>query len=147
MFISVSLASIAMGDTSARKASLPHLQPIRKPNKSNLNNDTLVTDEKVHSRESSSDETTPRSKRMISQQMKPKAVTTLGHYPNPEQIRAHINRSVIDSQHPPAFSVAKRRGILQQLVPFDASPSKVNHRYIIHHVQNQHPVTIFHPGD
>lgn len=32
--------------------------------------------------------------------IKPKSITPLGHYPNPEQIRAHINRSVIERQHP-----------------------------------------------
>jgi len=60
------------------------------------------------------------------QQIKPKAITPLGNYLNQEQIRAHINRSVIERQHPSYLSVPPRKGIIQQPIPFDASPSKVN---------------------
>jgi len=60
------------------------------------------------------------------QQMKSKAITILGHYPNPEQMRAHINRSVIERQHPAYLS---RKDVHQQSNPFDNSPvlpSKAN---------------------
>lgn len=95
---------------------------------------------------SSSDEMTPRSKLPTVQRQKAKAITPLGHYPNPEQIRAHTNRSVIETQHPPQFSLSKRKGILQQLIPFDASPSKINNRYVRYHVENHFPTTQFHAG-
>jgi hypothetical protein len=98
---------------------------------------------------SSSNQTTPRSIRppaqQQQQQIKPKASTPLGHYPNQEQIRAHVNRSVVERQHPPTLPAPPRRGLIQQMIPFDASPSKVNHLLLRYHQQNQ-PTIIFHPS-
>ena len=71
---------------------------------------------------------TSNSFRTVNQQPKPKATTPLGHYPNPEQIRARINRSVIERQHPSYLPNPSRKGFKQQPIPFDPL-SKVNHPF------------------
>ncbi|CAF1267890.1 unnamed protein product, partial [Rotaria magnacalcarata] len=68
---------------------------------------------------SSSNQTTPRSIRPLGQQqqqqqqqqqhIKSKATMQLSHYPNQEQIRAHVNRSVIDRQHATNLVAPTRR--------------------------------------
>jgi hypothetical protein len=93
---------------------------------------------------SSSNQTTPRSIRPgpQQQQIKSKTSTPLGYYANPEQLRTHVNRSVVERQHPTNVP-PQRRGLIQQILPFDASPSKVNNLLLRH--QNQ-PTIIFHPS-
>jgi hypothetical protein len=85
----------------------------------NLNNEQIHSITRTTS--SSSNQTTFRNEKI-----KPKAITPLGHYPNQEQIRAHINRSVIERQHPSYLANPTRKGLIQKTIPFDASPSKVN---------------------
>ena len=132
------------------------LKPIRK---GQLNNgiayrnqvstcsDQLVREDQRHTiasaKTNSSNEITPRSVKTKHSGIKTKAITPLGHYPNPEQIRAHINRSVTEKQHPIPLAIPNRNGILQQMIPFDASPSKVNN---LLHRQQRIPVTVFHAG-
>ena len=94
---------------------------------------------------SSSNQTTPRSIRPgqpQQQQIKSKTSTPLGYYANPEQLRTHVNRSVVERQHPSNIP-PQRRGLIQQMVPFDASPSKVNNLLLRH---SNHPTIIFHPS-
>ncbi len=104
-----------------------------------------INDDQIHSitriKSSSSNQLTSHSIRSENQQIKQKSITPLGHYPNQEQIRAHINRSVIERQHPPYLPNPLRKGFIQQTIPFDASPSKVNN--LLSRQQKQ-PTNIFH---
>jgi hypothetical protein len=117
--------------TLIRKPNISTLKPLTKKNRLNIiiqpSSNLDVHDEQIHS---STRTTSSSSNQTTSHLIKPKAITPLGHYPNQEQIRAHINRSVIERQHPSYLSVPIRRGLLQQKLPFDASRSKVNHLLI-----------------
>jgi hypothetical protein len=103
------------------------LNIIIEPSVSSLSSSHLnIHDEHIHSNNripssSSSNQTTSQVNRTRNPPIKPKAITPLGHYPNQEQIRAHINRSVIERQHPPYAQVSPRK---VQTLPFD--PTKVN---------------------
>jgi hypothetical protein len=94
---------------------------------------------------SSSNQTTPRSIRpLIQQQIKPKSTTPLDHYSNQEQIRAQVNRSVVErQQHSLPLPPTQRRRLIQQMIPFDASPAKVNNLLLRHPHQ---PTALFHPS-
>jgi hypothetical protein len=136
--------------TITRKPNLTTLKPLRKKPKLQIIVEPSISsrlsnnDEQVHSiTSSSSNQTTPRSIRPINDPIKPKAITPLGHYPNQEQIRAHINRSVIERQHPTFLPIPIRKGVRQYMLPFDASPSKVNNHLHRHHMQ---PTNIFQPS-
>ncbi|CAF5154441.1 unnamed protein product, partial [Rotaria magnacalcarata] len=61
-----------------------------------------------------------------------------------EQIRAHVNRSVIDRQHATNLVAPTRRGVIQQIIPFDASPSKVNNLLLRHYVHQTQPTNTYH---
>ena len=106
-----------------------------------------VNDDQIHSgtrtTSSSSNQTTSHSIQTINKKNKPKAITPLGHYPNQEQIRAHINRSVIERQYPSYIPVPPRRGVIQQIAPLDTAPSKVNNLLF---KQQRQSTTIFHPS-
>lgn len=132
------------------------VKPLRKKTKLNLLNESssipltssrlAVYDEQINTTSSSSNQTTPRSlhpQQQQQQQIKSKPSTTLSHYSNPEQIRAHVNRSVVERQHLPP--PPPRRGLIQQVIPFDASPSKVNNLLLRH--QPNHPTIHFHPSN
>ena len=134
--------------TVIRKPNTSTLKPLRKKTKLNIIVEPsiplsylTVNDEQIHSStrttSSSSNQTTSRPM----QKMKPKAITPLGHYPNQEQIRAHINRSVIERQHPPYLPLTTRKSVAQQMISFDASPSKVNN--LLYRQQKQR-TTMFH---
>ena len=124
-------------------------KPLRKKTKLNLLNEPLtssrlaVYDEQINTTSSSSNQTTPRS--IHPQQIKSKPSTTLSHYSNPEQIRAQVNRSVVERQHLPPPPPPPRRGLIQQVIPFDASPSKVNNLLLRH--QHNPPTIHFHPSN
>jgi hypothetical protein len=126
----------------------------QKPNTSTLkpliSSRVAVCDEQINAMtgttSSSSNQATSRSIRPVGQQqqIKSKTTTPLGYYANPEQMRTHVNRSVLERQHPTNFpSPPHRRGLIQQIIPFDASPSKVNNLLLRHHNQ---PTIIFHPS-
>lgn len=68
------------------------------------------------------DESIQSITRKNQQPMKPKAITPLGNYPNHEQIRAHINRSVIERQHPAYLTYLSRKDVLQHSNPFENPP-------------------------
>ncbi|UJR23918.1 hypothetical protein I4U23_026890 [Adineta vaga] len=72
------------------------------------------------------------------QTIKPKSLTPFSHYRNPEQIRAHINRSVIDRQHP----APPRRRTQQKIIPLDIPSSKVD---ILLTKQQHQSTVIIHP--
>ncbi len=76
----------------------------------NINDEQIHPINRIPSSTSSSNQTTSQLIRIRNQPIKPKAITPLGHYPNQEQIRAHINRSVIERQHPPYLPVQQRNG-------------------------------------
>lgn len=150
--------------TMIRKPNTSTLKPLRKKTKLNIIVEPSVPltssrlgiyDEQINTitgtTSSSSNQTTPRSMRPLGQQqqqqqVKSKASTPLGYYSNQEQIRAHVNRSVVERQQPPSIPALPRRGVIQQMVPFDASPSKVNNLLLRHHIHQQQPTTIFHPS-
>ncbi|CAF4205116.1 unnamed protein product [Rotaria sp. Silwood2] len=84
-------------------------------------------DEQIHSTsKTSNNQTIFHSNRLINQQIKPKATISLSQYPNQEQIREHINRSVIERQHRSYLSIPQRKDIIQQTILLNASPSKLN---------------------
>jgi len=109
-------------------------KPLRKKTKLNIivepSSHLNINKEQIHpitrTPSSSSNQTTSNLIRTNNQKIKPKAITPLGYYPNQEQIRAHINRSVIERQHPSYLSIPSNKGVIQQTVPFHVSPSKVN---------------------
>ena len=139
-----------MTQTVIRKPNTSTLKPLRKKTKLNIiiepavpltSSRLAIYDEQISAfagaTSCSSSQTTPRSTQPpVPQQLKSKATTSLGYYINQEQIKAHVNRSVVDRQHPPA---PPRRGAMQQLVPFDASPSKINKLLVRHHVHQHYP--------
>ncbi len=129
--MSTNINNSSITHTIIRKPNTSTLKPLRKKTKLNI----IV--------EPSVPLTSSRLAIYDEQQIKSKASTPLGYYPNQEQLRAHVNRSVIERQHPPA---PHRRGVIQQLIPFDASPSKVNNLLLRHHIQQHQPTTIFHPS-
>lgn len=134
--------------TVTRKINPSNVKPVRKKTKLNILNEPssrlAVYDEQINTTSSSSNQTTPRSTHPRGQQqIRSKPSTTLSHYSNQEQIRAHVNRSVVERQHLPP--PPPRRGLIQQMIPFDASPSKVNNLLRHHHQQNQPPI-LFYPS-
>ena len=153
----LNINNLPITQTIVRKPNTSTLKPLRKKTKLNIiiepalpltSSRTNIYDEQINqmtgTTSSSSNQTTPRSIRpLVIQQIKPKTTTPLGHYPNQEQIRAHVNRSVVERQHPTSLQTNPRRGLIQQIIPFDASPSKVNNLLLRHHNQ---PTTIFHPS-
>jgi len=155
--MSTNINNSSITHTIIRKPNTSTLKPLRKKTKLNIivepsvpltSSRLAIYDEQTNAMNgrtsSSSNQTTPRSNLPVGQQqIKSKASTPLGYYPNQEQLRAHVNRSVIERQHPPA---PHRRGVIQQLIPFDASPSKVNNLLLRHHIQQHQPTTIFHPS-
>jgi hypothetical protein len=146
--------------TIIRKANTSTLKPLRKKTKLNIiveptapltSSRLAVYDEQINTltgtTSSSSNQTTPRSIRpLVQQQIKLKATTPLNLYSNQEQMRAHVNRSVVERQHPPPLPNPPRRGVIQQMIPFDASPSKYNNLLLRHHVHHQQPTIVFHPS-
>ncbi|UJR24856.1 hypothetical protein I4U23_006225 [Adineta vaga] len=159
--MSTNVNNLSLPQTVIRKPNTTTLKPLRKKTKLNIiiepavpltSSRLAIYDEQINAltgaTSSSSSQTTPRSIQptILQQQIKSKLTSTsLGYYANPEQVKAHVNRSVVERQHPPIPPV--RRGpVLQQLVPFDASPSKVNKllRHHVHQQQQQPPIT-FHP--
>ncbi|CAF1070982.1 unnamed protein product [Rotaria sordida] len=149
--------------TITRKPNTSTLKPLRKKTKLNilvepsapLTSSRLTGyDEQINTMtgttSSSSNQTTPRSIRPLGQQQnqqqqqhKSKAMTQLGHYPNREEMRAHVNRSVIERQNPINLVIPIRPGVIQQRLPFDASPSKVNNLLLRYHGQQPQPSTIY----
>lgn len=136
------------------KSHTSTVKPLRKKTKLNLLNEPPLTssrlavyDEQINTTSSSSNQTTPRSihPQQQQQQIKSKPSTTLSHYSNPEQIRAQVNRSVVERQHLPLPAPPPRRGLIHQMIPFDASPSKVNNLLLRH--QPHHPTILFHPSN
>jgi hypothetical protein len=159
--MSTNINNLSSTQTITRKPNTSTLKPLRKKTKLNIivepsipltPSRLAVYDEQINTMtgttSSSSNQTTPRSIRPVGQQqIKSKASTPLGYYSNQDQIRANINRSVIERQHPPTLPAPPpRRGLIQQLIPFDASPSKVNNLLLRHHVQQHQPTIIFHPS-
>lgn len=152
--MSTNMTNLVLTQTVIRKPNTSTLKPLRKKTKLNIiiepavpltSSRLAIYDEQANggaeATSSSSNQTTPRSIQPTIQPIKSKTTTPLGYYPNPEHVKTLVNRSVVERQyHPPV-----RRGVLQQLVPFDASPSKVN-KLLRHHVQHQHPTTTFHPS-
>jgi hypothetical protein len=146
-------------NTIIRKPNTSTLKPLRKKTKLNIivepsvpltSSRLAVYDEQTNrmngTSSSSSNQTTPRSNHPLSQQqIKSKQSTPLGYYSNQEQMKAHVNRSVIERQHLPTLPGPPRRGVIQQMIPFDASPSKVNN-LLKHHVQQHQPTILFHPS-
>ncbi|CAF1587059.1 unnamed protein product, partial [Adineta ricciae] len=154
--MSTNMTNLVLTQTVIRKPNASTLKPLRKKTKLNIiiepavpltSSRLAIYDEQVNepaeATSGSSNQTTPRSIQPTVQQhqVKSKTTTPLDYYPNPEHIKTHVNRSVVERQHHPPG----RRGVLQQLVPFDASPSKVN-KLLRHHVQHQHPTTSFYPS-
>ena len=143
--------------TVTRKANPSTVKPVRKKTKLNILNEPssrlAVYDEQINTTSSSSNQTTPRSthphgQQQQQQQIKSKPSTTLSHYSNQEQIRAHVNRSVVERQHlPPPLPPPARRALMQQMVPFDATPSKVNNLLLRHHLQQNQPPILFYPSE
>ncbi len=123
----------SLNDLTNTKHTIP-FKPLRKKTKLNIiiepsissvsSSHLNINDEQIHSinripsSTSSTNQTTSQLIRTRNQLIKPKAITPLDHYPNQEQIRAHINRSVIERQHPPYLPVPPRKG---QNVRFDAT--------------------------
>lgn len=154
--------------TVIRKPNMSTLKPSRKKTKLNVlmepsvpltSSRFTVYDTQMNAltgaTSSSSNQTTPRSIRPLGQQqqqqqVKLKSKTQLAHYPNPEQIRAHVNRSVLERQQPTNLVAATSRGLIQQIIPFDASPSKFNNLLLRHCIQQQQQQpqvnTIYHPS-
>jgi hypothetical protein len=111
--------------TTIRKVNV---SPVRKKTKLNI-----IVEQSIplsSSRLASNDEQIYSVTRITSsstnQKTKPKALTPLGHYPNQEQMRAHINRSVIERQHPSYLPIPPRRDLIQKIIPLDAASSKGN---------------------
>ncbi len=134
------LNDLPIPHTIIRRPNIATLKPLTKRTKlkiiiqPSLHTDTH--DEQIHS---STRTTSGSSNQTTTHLIKPKAITPLGHYPNQEQIRAHINRSVIERQHPSYLSIPTRKGLVQQKLPFDVSPSKVNHLLIKHPKKSINP--------
>lgn len=98
----------------------------RKQNKISRKKSKLnIIDEQIQSiSRTTSDANNPTTSNLIrinNSQTKQKAITPLGHYPNQEQIRAHINRSVIERQRPPYLLIPSQKNGIQH-----APPSKFN---------------------
>jgi len=158
--MSTNINNLSSTEMITRKPNTSTLKPLRKKTKLNIivepsipltSSRLAVYDEQINTMtgttSSSSNQTTPRSIRPLGQQqIKSKTSTPLGYYSNQEQMRNHINRSVIERQHPTSLPPPPRRGLIQQLIPFDASPSKVNNLLLRHHVQQHQPTIIFHPS-
>jgi hypothetical protein len=158
--------NLSTTNMNIRKPNTSTLKPLRKKTKLNIfvepslpltSSRLTVYDEQINTMtgttSSSSNQTTPRSTRPLGQQqqqqqqIKSKTSTPLDHYANQEQMRAHVNRSVVERQHPTNLPPPpNRRGLIRQMIPFDASPSKVNNLLLRHHVQHNQPAIIFHPG-
>lgn len=158
--MSININNLSTTQTIIRKPNTSKIKPLRKKTKLNIIIEPSVPltssrldiyDEQINTMagttSSSSNQTTPRSTQPLGQQqqqqIKSKTITPLGYYPNRERMRAQVNRSVVERQHPPAPS---RRGVIKQLIPFDASPSKINNLLLRHHVQQQQPAVLFHPS-
>lgn len=151
--------NLSSTQTLIRKPNISTLKPLRKKTKLNLfvepptypltTSRLAVYDEQINgTNSSSSNQTTPRSNtKPIQQQIKSKTSTPISHYSNQEQqFRVNVNRSVADKQqinHLPTST--SRRGVIQQMIPFDASPSKVNNLLLRHHIQQNQPAVIFYP--
>ncbi|CAF3522726.1 unnamed protein product [Adineta steineri] len=152
--MSISINNLPTTHTIIRKPNTSTLKPLRKKTKLNiiiepsapLTSSRLgIYDEQINAiargTSSSSNQTTPRSTQPPSQQQqqsKSKATSSLGIYSNQEQMKTHVNRSVVERQHP---TIPSHRGVIQQLIPFDASPSKINNLLLRHQVQQQQPTT------
>ncbi|CAF3426014.1 unnamed protein product [Rotaria socialis] len=152
--------NLPTAQTTVRKPNTSTLKPSRKKTKFNIlmepsvpltSSRLTVYDEQINTMtattSSSSNQTTPRSIRPLGQQQqhtKSKATIQLSHYPNQEQIRAHVNRSVIERQHATNLVAPTRRGVIQQIIPFDASPSKVNNLLLRHYVHQTQPTNTYH---
>ncbi|CAF1050046.1 unnamed protein product [Adineta ricciae] len=106
--------------TPIQKANPSSLKPLRKSTKLNIIVQPSIPSTRPEPIQSVTRTTSSSSR----QTFKTKAVTPLGHYRNPEQIRAHINRSVIDRQQP--SHVLKRGTIRQKVIPLDIPASKIN---------------------
>ena len=139
--------------TILRKPNTSTLKPLRKKTKINImvepsapltSSRLTANDEQINTiagtTSSSSNQTTPRPLGLQNKHYRSKPMTQLAYYPNQEQMRAHVNRSVIERQHQTNIQVASHRGLLQQMIPFDASPSKVNNLLLRHQHQ---PTTIY----
>ena len=86
----------------------------------------------------SSNQTTPRS---IRPTMKTKIPPPINSHSNEDSTR--ISRTTMERTNPFPLTMQPRRGILQQMIPFDASPSKMNNLLIRHHLHQTNP---FHPS-
>ena len=133
--------------TLLRKPNTSTLKPLRKKTKLNsilepsvpLTSSHLAThDEQINTiaatTSSASTQTSPRSIHpLVQHQMKLKSTAPLGQYPNEELSRGHVQPSVVDRQHILPLTIHPGRGLLQQILPFDATPSKVNNLLRRHH--------------
>lgn len=114
--------------------NVPMLKPIF-----NRNSTKMFLGEKAARDEQILDEQYEKEKRF----RQSKSKTPLFNHQSVEQIRARINRSVTDRLNSPKNNDLHRRGILQQVFPFDASPSKQNN---LRQRNQNRPLTIFHTG-
>ncbi|CAF4389496.1 unnamed protein product, partial [Adineta steineri] len=55
-------------------------------------------------------------------------IKPIGHNSNQEQLRAHINRSILDRQYPSYSRIPPRRNSKKSITSLDNSLSKVNNR-------------------
>ncbi|CAF0979092.1 unnamed protein product [Rotaria sordida] len=127
--------SLRTTHTLNQKSTIPILKQLRNEKKLNMIVESSTSsipfnDEQIYSTmktsNSSNNQTISHSNRSTNEQIKSKATTLRSHYPNQEQIREHINRSVIERQYPSYLSILQRKDVIQQTIPLNTSSSKVN---------------------
>ncbi|CAM4875532.1 unnamed protein product [Rotaria socialis] len=106
-----------------------------------------LNDEQNHSTtnmtNSSSNQTVSHSNQSFYEQIKSKARTPLNnHYPNQEQIKAHINRSVIDRQHQSYLTMSQGKYVIHKMASLNNSKLQFNNHLLR---QEKQSTTRFYP--
>ena len=140
-------ANAFTSQTLLRKSNTSTLKPLRKKTKLNsilepsvpLTSSHLAThDEQINTiaatTSSTSTQTSPRSIHpLVQHHMKLKSTAPLGQYPSDELNRVHVQPLSSERAHVLPLTIHPGRGLLQQILPFDATPSKVNNLLRRHH--------------
>ena len=163
--ISTEFNNLPTTHTTIRKPNTLTLKPLKKKSKLNGSNESTVSlvSSRLHGHEeqmnsvdeistinnnqnNSINQITPRARMHLVQphkvKQKPTAFSSNYSHLNDENDRKLFQtRTNLERQHHLPLTIQPRRGVLQQMLPFDASPAKVNNLLLRH--QLQQPQTFY----
>ncbi|CAF1386119.1 unnamed protein product [Adineta steineri] len=110
--------------TITRKPNRPLLKPIKQKTNSNIIIEPSIPISSSHLTNNNNNEQIHSITRITNNQH----IKPIGHNSNQEQLRAHINRSILDRQYPSYSRIPPRRNSKKSITSLDNSLSKVNNR-------------------